>query len=195
MPKRIMPLSLFSQDFLLFSLLSFFFCLNTKKQLDPSTSSEVINDTNCYNLIDWENIWLQLDHKSYLILIRKIAYSKKINICSFQAKTGWYVILKYREPIFPKNVFYFYFISNSIFRFRLKLLKGFLVFCLKVAYELLSIISAWSCFWWIHLIYKFECNGCINWLRINSVYKKLDFHWFKNVLLGLFSLLLSILFS
>ena len=36
----------------------------------------------------------------------------------------------------------FYFIRNSIFEFKLELLRGFLVFSLKVAYELLSIILA-----------------------------------------------------
>ena len=36
----------------------------------------------------------------------------------------------------------FYFISNSIFGFRLELLRAFLVFSFKVAYELLSIILA-----------------------------------------------------
>ena len=35
-----------------------------------------------------------------------------------------------------------YFISNSIFGFRLELLRAFLVFSFKVAYELLSIILA-----------------------------------------------------
>ena len=40
----------------------------------------------------------------------------------------------------------FYFASNSIFGFRFDLLRGFLVFSLKVTYELLSIILAYSSF-------------------------------------------------
>ena len=41
-----------------------------------------------------------------------------------------------------QNVHVFYFISNSISGFRLELLRGFLVFSIKVAYEVLSIILA-----------------------------------------------------
>ena len=41
-----------------------------------------------------------------------------------------------------RHLHIFYFISNSVFGFKLEFLGGFLIFSLKVAYKLLSIISA-----------------------------------------------------
>ena len=71
----------------------------------------------------------------------KLAYANKAKESITSQKLGYRDFWRIVNSVLNK-VYVFYFISNSIFGFRLELIRGFLVFSLKVAYELRSIILA-----------------------------------------------------
>ena len=85
-------------------------------------------------------------------------------LCDFSSVFSYLHILLSSTYLFLSILAYllytFLFYKQLCFRFQDQVAKGFLVFILKVAYELLSLILEQSFFLWIHLIYKFECNGC-----------------------------------